>query len=120
MSAKTILVVDDEQDIRELIRYNLAKDGFRVECVASGEEALRRVRPLAPDLIILDLMLPKMSGYEVCALLKQDTNFKNIPIVVFTARAQDSDRKLALEMGDSLALGGGPYHFFDSSSFNAA
>lgn len=99
MPAKAILVVDDEQDIRELIRYNLAKDGFRVEAVASGEEALRRVRALAPDLIVLDLMLPGVDGLEVCKRLKADRATARIPVIMLTAKGEDADVVAGLELG---------------------
>ena len=99
MQAKTILVVDDEQDIRELIRYNLAKDGFRVECVASGEEALRRVRALAPDLVVLDLMLPGLDGLEVCKRLKADRATQRAPVIMLTAKGEDADVVTGLELG---------------------
>lgn len=99
MQAKTILVVDDEQDIRELIRYNLAKDGFRVESVASGEDALRRVRAIAPDLIVLDLMLPGVDGLEVCKRLKADRASARTPVIMLTAKGEDADVVTGLELG---------------------
>ena len=99
MRAKTILVVDDERDIQELIRYNLAKDGYRVESVGSGEEALRRVRPVAPDLIILDLMLPGLDGLEVCKRLKAEGRSAQIPIIMLTAKGEDADVVAGLELG---------------------
>lgn len=99
MQAKLILVVDDEQDIRELIRYNLAKDGFRVECVASGEEALRRVRSLDPGLIVLDLMLPGLDGLEVCRRLRAERHTAQTPIIMLTAKGEDADIVTGLELG---------------------
>jgi two-component system phosphate regulon response regulator PhoB len=99
MQAKTILVVDDEQDIRELIRYNLAKDGYHVETVASGEEALRRVRAGAPDLIVLDLMLPGVDGLEVCKRLKSDRRTAQTPVIMLTAKGEDADVVAGLELG---------------------
>jgi two-component system phosphate regulon response regulator PhoB len=99
MQAKTILVVDDERDIRELIRYNLSKEGFRVESVATGEEALRRVRLGVPDLIVLDLMLPGMDGLEVCKRLKAEARIAQIPIMMLTAKGEDADVVTGLELG---------------------
>jgi len=99
MPTNTILVVDDEQDIRELIRYNLAKEGYRVECVGSGEEALRRVRPTPPDLILLDLMLPGVDGLEVCKLLKAERRTAATPIIMLTAKGEDADVVSGLELG---------------------
>ena len=73
MAKESILVVEDEDDIRELLRYNLAKEGYQVTGSASGEEALKAVKAARPDLLVLDLMLPGMDGLEVCRFLRQDT-----------------------------------------------
>lgn len=99
MTTKTILVVDDEQDIRELIRYNLTKEGYRVECAVSGEEALRKVRPAPPDLILLDLMLPGVDGLEVCKRLKAERRTAATPIIMLTAKGEDADVVAGLELG---------------------
>jgi two-component system, OmpR family, alkaline phosphatase synthesis response regulator PhoP len=99
MQAKTILVVDDEQDIRELIRYNLVKEGYRVDCVATGEEALRRARAAAPDVILLDLMLPGVDGLEVCKRLKSDRRTAGAPVIMLTAKGEDADVVSGLELG---------------------
>ncbi len=96
---ESILVVDDEEDIRELIQYNLSKDGFRVACAATGEEGLSLVASLKPDLIILDLMLPGIDGLEVCRRLKTDAAFKSIPIVMVSARGEEPDVVTGLELG---------------------
>jgi len=96
---ESILVVDDEEDIRELIHYNLSKDGYRVTCAASGEEGLSLVQSLKPDLIILDLMLPGMDGLEVCRKLKGDPALKSIPIVMVSARGEEPDVVSGLELG---------------------
>jgi two-component system phosphate regulon response regulator PhoB len=96
---ESILVVDDEEDIRELIQYNLAKDGYRVTCAATGEEGLSLVGSLKPDLIILDLMLPGIDGLEVCRKLKMDPAFKSIPIVMVSARGEEPDVVSGLELG---------------------
>jgi two-component system phosphate regulon response regulator PhoB len=100
MSAKErILVVDDEEDILELVRYNLAKEGYEVACAASGEAALQQARADLPDLILLDLMLPGVGGLDVCRLLKGDERTARIPIVMLTAKTEEADIVLGLEMG---------------------
>jgi two-component system phosphate regulon response regulator PhoB len=96
---ESVLVVEDEDDIRELLRYNLAKEGYRVTCVASGEEALKNARSRLPDIILLDLMLPGMDGPEVCRLLKQDPQTRNLPIVMITAKGEEVDIVTGLELG---------------------
>jgi len=82
MSGEKIIVVDDEENIRELVRYNLAREGYRVSTVGSGEEALKQARAQVPDLIILDLMLPGIDGLDVCRELKNDPKTAHIPIVM--------------------------------------
>ncbi|MFH2006530.1 MAG: response regulator transcription factor [bacterium] len=99
MASPHILVVDDEQDIRELLRYNLSKAGFEVSAVDSGEGALHAVRTKNPDLIILDLMLPGLDGLDCCRVLKSDPTTQHIPIVMLTARGEDSDMVTGLELG---------------------
>jgi len=99
MAGEKILVVDDEEDILELVTYNLTKHGYRVSCVASGEEALKSVRHEPPDLILLDLMLPGADGLEVCRVLKQSTETAGIPIVMLTAKSEDVDIVSGLELG---------------------
>jgi len=99
MAKEHILVVDDEADIRELVEYNLAKEGYKVACAATGEEALKKARAGAPGLIILDLMLPGMDGLEVCRTLKGDTKTRGIPIVMLTAKGEESDIVAGLELG---------------------
>jgi two-component system phosphate regulon response regulator PhoB len=96
---ESILVVDDEEDIRELIHYNLSKDGYAVTCAATGEEGLSLVTTLKPDLIILDLMLPGIDGLEVCRKLKSDPALKSIPIVMVSARGEEPDVVTGLELG---------------------
>jgi DNA-binding response OmpR family regulator len=83
-----ILVVDDERDIVELVRYNLVQAGYRVSAAADGQQALEMVRRDRPDLVVLDLMLPLMSGTEVARLLRQDEKTRDIPIIMLTARAK--------------------------------
>jgi len=91
--AKTILVVDDEEDIRHMLRLILEKSGFVVETAGDGQEALDQVRDHRPDLILLDLKMPRLNGYEVFVRLKSDEQFKTIPIIVVTAVTQDSDQE---------------------------
>lgn len=94
-----LLLVDDEEALVELMKVRLEANGFEVSVATDGAQALEIARQYRPDLIILDLMLPKMDGYKVCALLKGDINYSGIPILIFTARAQEGDQKLALEVG---------------------
>jgi DNA-binding response OmpR family regulator len=94
-----ILVVEDDQDIADLIRHYLTKAGHHVEVLASGSEAVLRVREEAPEVLILDLMLPGMSGLEVCRTLRTDPETAKLPIIMVTARAQEGDRVLGLESG---------------------
>jgi two-component system, OmpR family, alkaline phosphatase synthesis response regulator PhoP len=99
MAKESILVVEDEDDIQELLRYNLAKDGYRVTGVTSGEEGLRSAKSLLPDLVLLDLMLPGVDGLEVCRLLKQDAKTQHLPIVMVTAKGEEADVVTGLELG---------------------
>jgi len=99
MTDEHIVVVDDEADIRELVDYNLAREGFDVTCAADGEQALDMVRSDHPDLVVLDLMLPDMDGLEVCRTLKGDGQTSNIPIVMLTAKGEEADIVTGLEMG---------------------
>ncbi len=94
-----ILVVEDESDIRELIRYNLVQEGFAVEEAADGAEALERIARRAPDLMLLDLMLPRMPGLELCRRLRAQPETAQLPIIVLTAKGSEIDRVLGLEMG---------------------
>lgn len=95
----TILIVDDEQPIIELIRYNLQKEGFTVFAAENGAKALDLARTEKPDLIILDLMLPDMGGFDVCRVLRNDTDTAHIPIIMATAKSSDSDIVSGLELG---------------------
>ncbi len=97
--AKKILVVDDEIDLVKVIEIRLKHAGYEVLVANDGQEALDRARKEKPDLILLDLMLPKIDGYKVCRMLKFDEKYKNILIVMFTAMAQESDAKLGFETG---------------------
>ena len=95
-----ILVVDDEEDISELIRYNLAAAGFAVVLADTGEEAVRIVRKEPFDLVVLDLMLPGISGVEVAGMLRVDPKTKNLPIIMLTAKAEEADIVSGLALAD--------------------
>jgi two-component system alkaline phosphatase synthesis response regulator PhoP len=99
MTGEKILVVDDEENIRELVRYNLAREGYQVTTVGSGEEALKQASSKPPDLIVLDLMLPGMDGFDVCRQLKNDSRTAHIPIVMLTVKGEESDIVVGLELG---------------------
>ena len=99
MADAKILVVDDEADIRELVDYNLVREGFDVTCAADGEGALDIARSEHPDLVILDLMLPGMDGLEVCRIMKNGDETSGIPIVMLTAKGEEADIVTGLEMG---------------------
>jgi DNA-binding response OmpR family regulator len=99
MEKKRILVVEDEHDMRTLLGVCLEASGYDVYGACDGEEGMRETAQVFPDLIILDLMLPKMGGYEVCARLKADPHLSAIPILIFTARAGDIDRFIGLQCG---------------------
>ncbi|HEX9841772.1 MAG TPA: response regulator, partial [bacterium] len=94
-----ILVVEDEEDLLELVRFNLAREGYQVQGLARGEEALRAVRAQPPDLLLLDLMLPGMDGLELCRLLRADEATRTLPIVMLTAKGEESDVVAGLELG---------------------
>jgi len=99
MADNKILVVDDEEDILELVRYNLARDGYRVVCAASGEQALNRAKSEPFDLIVLDLMLPGIDGLEVAKKLKSKPETRHIPIIMLTAKGEEADIVTGLELG---------------------
>jgi two-component system phosphate regulon response regulator PhoB len=99
MAKENILVVEDEEDILALVHYNLAKEGYTVTPVTSGEEGLRAVAGKYPDLILLDLMLPGIDGLEFCRRMKKDADTAAIPIIMVTARGEESDVVAGLEMG---------------------
>lgn len=99
MARERILVVDDEEDILELIGYNLARDGYFVDTAKTGESALEIARREKPDLVILDLMLPGIDGLDVCRRLKRDSRTASIPVVMVTAKGEDADIVTGLELG---------------------
>ncbi|MDO8296242.1 MAG: phosphate regulon transcriptional regulator PhoB [Caulobacter sp.] len=95
----TVLVVEDEDALATLLQYNLEKEGYRVILAGDGEEALILVQEELPDLVVLDWMLPKVSGIEVCRRLRQRTESRNLPILMLTARGEESDRVRGLDTG---------------------
>ncbi len=99
MNPKKILIVDDEVDLVETLRFPLEMEGFNVLVSHNGEDALTLARKETPDLILLDLMLPKLDGYKVCRLLKFDERYKHIPILMLTAKTQEKDKLLGMETG---------------------
>ena len=94
-----ILVVDDEEDLLELVRYSLAKEGYTVTCAGSGEEAIRFIQQQPPSLVVLDLMLPGIDGLEVCRRLRFDSKTRDIPIIMLTAKSEERDVVVGLERG---------------------
>ena len=98
-SKKRILLVEDEKDMAYAVTLQLEAKGYEVIAASDGHEGLEKARVKKPDLIILDLMLPKIDGYKVCRMLKFDSKYNNIPIILFTARAQDADKKIGREVG---------------------
>lgn len=96
---RKILIVDDDKDIQYLVRYNFEKEGFKILASGRGEDALDKIRAEQPDLVILDLMLPGMDGLEVCRMLKGDSRTKAIPIVMLTAKGEETDIVVGLGVG---------------------
>jgi len=94
-----VLVVDDEPDLLELVRINLAQSGYTVETAASGSDALAALRRAPPDVMILDLMLPDLSGTELCARVRADQRLAALPIIMLTAKSEEIDRVVGLELG---------------------
>ncbi|HUJ75725.1 MAG TPA: response regulator transcription factor [bacterium] len=99
MAKSRILVVEDEEDIQELVTYNLGREGYQTLGVASGEEALKQAHSDPPNLVLLDLMLPGVDGLEVCKLLKTDPKTRTIPIIMLTAKGEEADIVTGLELG---------------------
>src|SRR5689334_9354873 len=92
----TILVADDEKHIVQLIKLYLTNEGYQVETAADGQEALEKARRLRPDLVVLDLMMPRVDGWEVCRRLRKESN---VPVIMLTARTEDVDKIVGLELG---------------------
>ncbi len=99
MSRSTVLLIDDEKDLIALVRYNLEKEGWEVVAARDGEEGLALARKIAPQMIVLDVMMPGLDGLEVCRRLRADAKTARIPIIMLTARAAESDRVVGLELG---------------------
>jgi len=99
MDKKRILIVDDEEDILNVLKFRLEANNYEVLSASDGQEGLNKARSEKPDLVILDLMLPKLDGYKVCRMLKFDEAYKNMPVIIFTARAQKQDEELGMQMG---------------------
>ena len=96
---KKILIVDDEQEIVESLKFVLEASDFTCYCAYNGEDGLRLAKEIIPDLIILDVMMPKINGYKISRLLKYDAKYKNIPILMVTARSQEEDKLIGEETG---------------------
>ena len=96
---KKVLVIDDEEDIRELLDYNLRREGYKVLLAVDGNEGIKTIRDQKPDLIILDLMLPGLDGLDVCRIVKNDKELSNIPIIMLTAKGEEEDIINGLELG---------------------
>jgi two-component system, OmpR family, alkaline phosphatase synthesis response regulator PhoP len=94
-----VLVVEDERDVAELIRYNLSKEGYDVIVAPTGADALKEARAAHPDVVLLDIMVPQLNGWEVCRRLKQDAETRNIPVIMVTGRVEEGDKVLGFEMG---------------------
>ena len=99
LQTRTILIVDDEEDIRAVLRGCLEAAGFQVRTASNGMDALERIRSNPPDLIIHDVMLPDITGLDVCALVKRDRRLRRIPFILLTARSQPQDRLTAAALG---------------------
>ncbi len=99
MKKGKILVVDDEINITQILEFSIGAEGYEVITAANGEEAVDKARRELPDLIILDIMMPKIDGYEACRILKANPLTKNIPVVLLTAKGRDIDKRLGYEVG---------------------
>src|SRR5665213_4361039 len=97
--AKTILIADDEQDIRDMLAYNLTKEGFSVETAANGKEALDKLEQTPIALIVLDIMMPEMDGFEACRAIRANPKTASLPVLFLTARAAEIDQIVSLELG---------------------
>jgi two-component system phosphate regulon response regulator PhoB len=99
VASDRITLVEDDPDIAEVLRYNLVKEGFQVDVFGRGDSALAGIRSLPPDLVLLDLMLPGVDGLEICRLLKREARTSSIPLVMLTAKGEETDRIVGLELG---------------------
>jgi two-component system, OmpR family, alkaline phosphatase synthesis response regulator PhoP len=96
---KRLLIIEDDKDIVELVRYNLEKDGYQIASTGDGVTGLAQLKKSPPDLLILDLMLPKVSGLEICKEIRRDEKLHRLPILMLTARGEEADRVIGLELG---------------------
>ena len=96
---KRVLIIEDDKDIVELVRYNLANEGFQVSAAFDGSAGLSTLKKTPPDLLLLDLMLPKLSGLDICREIRRDDSLNRLPILMLTARGDEADRVVGLEMG---------------------
>jgi DNA-binding response OmpR family regulator len=94
-----VLIVEDEQDVAELIRFNLAREGYDVRVALNGTEALRQAREFHPEVILLDIMVPQLNGWEVCRRLKQEPETHTVPVIMVTGRVEEGDKVLGFELG---------------------
>ncbi len=99
MSNERILVVEDERDLREVLSYNLSREGFQVSVASTGSDGLQRARSQKPDMILLDLMLPDVDGLEICRLVRQDPQISRTPIIMLTAKGEETDVVVGLGVG---------------------
>ena len=99
MNRKRILVVDDEIYIVHILEFTLTMEGYEVITAADGEEALRKVETDRPDLVVLDIMMPRMDGYEVCRRLREDAETRELPVILLSARGRPIDREAGIEVG---------------------
>jgi DNA-binding response OmpR family regulator len=99
MSRGKVLVVDDEEYIQHILNFSFGAEGYEVITAADGEEAVRLARSEKPDIIVLDIMMPKMDGYEACKQIKADPQTQDIPVILLTAKGREVDRKLGTEAG---------------------
>lgn len=111
MAAKQILVVDDEKEIREIVAFVLTRDGFRVETAASGQHLQRLLERHVPDLIILDVMMPGVDGYDIFRTLRNDPATSHIPIIIITGHAEDIYERISVDLGAAYHLKK-PFHPF--------
>lgn len=101
MSDRKVLVVDDEENITQILEFSICAEGYQVVTASNGEEAIEKARKEQPNLIILDIMMPKVDGYEACRILKSNPLTKRIPIILLTAKGREIDKKLGYEVGAS-------------------
>jgi phosphate regulon transcriptional regulator PhoB len=98
-STGRVLVVEDERDVAELLRYNLSKDGYDVVLAANGSDAVKQAHEAHPDVVLLDIMVPQLNGWEICRRLKQDAETRAIPVIMVTGRVEEGDKVLGFEVG---------------------